>query len=232
MDLQTARQRVQDYIIDLSAETQALIDAWINEAVNAAENRYNFRYMEQTLARETVAGVRKLDDKPALWKEAGSSPWLEYGDSAAREIEWGPSESEMLRQFSALDDEGQPRFLLETDTELHVYPLPDGQSDWPDDEYRVRVPYWSYSATLSNNADTNSLLSQAPWYVIFYAVAEGLVFNRDEQRAGVYQGKAEAQFVRARSQDKRSRLPDRMTLVPRRGTFGSAAAGRPRYRRL
>jgi hypothetical protein len=172
-----------------------------------------------------------LDDKPALWKEAGSAPWLAFDDGAVREIEWAPSESEMVRQY-ALDADGRPAFVLETDTELHVYPLPDGRADWPDEEYRVRLPYWSYSAALSAGADTNSLLQLAPWYVIFYAVAEGLVFNRDEQRAGVYQGKAETQFVRARVQDKRSRLPDRMTLVPRRGVFGSASNRRSRYRRL
>lgn len=234
MDLQTARQRVQDYVIDLPSETVSLIDSWINKAVRTAEERHNFRYMAQTLSTITVTGQRKLDDKPALWKEAGAPPWLQRDDGSNREMEWAPSKSEMVRDFDIedADDKGSPRFVLETADELRVFPFPDGESDYLDGEYRVRVPYWSYSALLSSNGDSNPLTLAAPWYVVFYAVSEALIFNRDEGRGGAYAGKAEQEFVKARLVDKRSRLPDRMTVVPRRDVFGAAINRRTRYRRL
>lgn len=234
MDLQTARQRVQEYVIDLPSETVGLIDSWINKAIRTAEERYNFRYMADVLSSTTVEGERKLDDKPGLWKEAGSAPWLQRDDGSNRELEWAPSKSEMVRDFAVEDpdDKGSPRAILETADELRVFPFPDGESDYTDGEYRVRTPYWRFSEVLSSNEDTNALMTAAPWFVVYYAVSEALIFNRDEARGGAYASKAEQEFVKARLVDKRSRLPDRMTLVPRRDVFGSAMNRRTRYRRL
>lgn len=239
MNLGTMRGYVQSYMIDVpSTVTDALINAWINEGLRKAEVRHNFRYMAQTHEATTVIATRKLDDKPALWKEAGAFPWYLRDDGADRQILFAPSLSEMLGQYDATDtdDKGAPEFVLETESELHVYPFPDGLSDWTGGEYRVRVPYWSYTAELDADDDDETdhpFLGLAPWYAIWYAIYEGLTLVRDEARAVGYLQKAEAELMLAMRRDKASRLPDRMTLVPRRDVYGPAisARSRKRYRR-
>lgn len=239
MDLSTMRGYVQDYMVDVpSTVTDALINAWINEGLRKAETRHNFRYMEATHSATSVAATRKLDDKPSDWKETRAWPWVLRDDGSEFQILWAASASDMLTQFddSDTDDDGAPAFILETESELHLYPYSDGKSDYGDGEYRVKMPYWKRSADLSADSDAedvNPLIGMAPWYPVWYAAHEGLLLTRDEQRAGIYLSKAETDFKLAVTKDKQSRLPDRMTLVPRTGVYGNAlnARGRKRYRR-
>lgn len=236
MTLAQIRSYVQSYMVDVpSTVTDALIDAWINEGLRKAESRHNFRYMEASLSATTVADTRKLDDKPALWKEARTPPWFQRDDGSDMPMLWAPSADEMRKQYDTEDttDDGPPEFVLETESELHVYPFSDSDSDYGDGEYRVRMPYWTYSADLDADADSeteNPLLGLAPWYPVWYATAEGLLLTRDESRAATYAQRAEVDFQLAVRADKRSRVPDRMTLVPRSGVYGSAISPRNRRR--
>lgn len=235
MDLSTIRGYVKDYMVDVpSTVTNALIDAWVNEGLRKAETRHNFRYMEAQDDFTTTVSTRKLSDKPDRWKEFRGWPWYLREDGSDRQVLWAPSASDMRTQFddADTDDDGAPQFVLETTDELHVYPYPNGDSDYSDGEYRLKVPYWKRSADLSEDSDgevVNPLIGLAPWYPIWYAVHEGLLLTRDEQRAGIYLNKAEQEFKLAVGRDKRSRLPDRMTLVPRTGVYGNSL--NPRNRR-
>lgn len=230
MDLETIRGHVENYLLDLPTETSALVDEWIRLAVRRAAERHNFRFMGDVLEATTVEDARLLIAKPDRWKEAGQPPWLLWQDGSTKEILWAPSTSDMVRMYgdaapaegnNAPIDAGCPRFILETDDELHVYPFPDDKSLWDDGNYRVRVPHWLYPEAPTADDDTNWLMTNMAFYVIFFAAAEGFLFNQDEQRAGTYAQKAEIEFTRGVHVDKRSRIPDRFTLTVSRGARGT-----------
>lgn len=219
------KTRVKDYLIDVPTKTDALVGAWINRAVRVAEEQHNFRHMEALHEATTTVSTRKLDDKPSDWKENREPPYFLREDGSTREMAWSPSGTDMRRQFDVedTDDQGDPDFLLETETELHVFPFPDGASDWDSDfEYRIKVPYWAYTAELVNDGDTNWFTDKAEWYVTFFAVAEGLLFNRDTQEATLYLERAATEYGRVRTVDKRARALSPRQLVPRVGVFGPA----------
>jgi hypothetical protein len=231
MDFATAQTLTGQYINDLPADTQALIPVWINDAVRDAEARHNFRHMEAEHTFTTAVAVHALGSKSALsreWKEARTAPWLQRDDGSRREVLWAPSQSEMVRQYS-LDslDKGAPEFVLETEAGFSVFPFPDGEADWAGGEYRLHLPYWAYSPELTNPADTNPVLNgDFGLYVVYFAAALGHVFNEDDERAAKYAGLGARYLQRAIGVDKRSRMPNRTTLVPRRDVYGPAI--RPR----
>lgn len=221
MDFSTIQNHVKNYLLDLPDETEALIPDWINLALREFEETHNFRYMEASQEYITTEAARQLGEKPSGWKESRAFPFIERDDGGRREIDWGASASDMVRQYSDDADlsKGVPQFLLETPEALEVYPFPDGQSDYADGEYVIEVPYWGFSEELSDPSDTNWVTDNYPWYLIYAATAKGMIFNREEERATGYIGLANDQLTRARRYDKRSRLPDRMSLSVRGRVF-------------
>lgn len=246
MNFGEIEERVKSYILDLPEETDELVPDWINQAVREAEDRYNFRHMEATIQVQTVVGVRELTAPNSRYKAQRADPFLLYKNGSTREIDWAPSQSDMLRQFPEASEDptrgaGAPQFLLEvydeyeSAYELHVYPLPDGNSDWANGEYRVRVPYWRYSVDLVDGGDTNFFTLNAPFYLIYRATSLGCEFNRDEQRGQYYLGKAEGEYQRIVGSAKRAKVGRRDELTIRTGVNGPAKTprlGRRYYRRL
>lgn len=225
MDLQTLEGHVRGYILDVVQSTDDLVPTFINRAIRIAEERpFNFAYMAAEQAFTTTEGARLLGAKPTRWKRSRGLPYLTSDDfGTTHEIQWAPSESEMLRMYPSesapATDRAGPRFVLERSDELWVYPVPDGESDYSDGDYRITVPYWTFSADLVDPDDDNWLTINAGWYVVFRATAEGLIRNREEERAATYLQLAEAEYTRVMNHEKRSRLPDRMSLHVRRDVF-------------
>lgn len=220
------KSRVERYLIDLPEGVSDEIDGWVNEGINTAEDRYNFRAMQATAQFTTADGVRELT-KPSDWKEMRVVPWLDE-DGHTEEIKWAPSHSEMVRMFNQDPDldYGKPKFLLETETQLIIYPYPDETSLNDDDNFIINVPYWKTLAELSADADNNYFTNAMEDYVVFFAIAEGLVFNREEERAAVYVSKAEQKFQQAMRKDKRSKLPRRLSLNVYSDVYGNTDRSR------
>jgi hypothetical protein len=81
------------------------------------------------------------------------------------------------------------------------------------------------------DADTNFVLTGSfGLYVPYKAAFYGCVQNEDDGKAAKFQGMAEAELARAIKKDKRSRLPNRMTLSIRRDVYGAVEMPRPRGR--
>lgn len=217
--LSTIRQRVESYLIDLPQATQDLIDHWINRAVRVAEDDHNFRHMNAELDF-TTAEARNLGSKPDDWKERRAYPWLHRGDGGSEEILWAASKSQMIRDYAEDDpnDIGEPRHILELETAFEVYPLPDTNSLWDDGHYRVKLPYWAYTSDLVQDSDANWFTRNADDYLTFYAVGEGMIFNREEERASIYVQKATAEYRRIVRVEKRGRMP--RTISVRRDVHG------------
>lgn len=226
-ELQT---EVQSWLLDLPSGATTRIPGWINKAIKDAEERYNFRCMEETIAAtQTTAQTRLLVAKPSDWKEHRGDPYLLNQDGSNSPIKWAASEQDMLDTYASATpaegnttpvDEGTPRYLLEREGQIDVYPLPDEGSEWDNGNYRVVVPYWKYLAALSASSDANFFTTEAPYYVIWQAVALGLKWNRDEERAKSYMVDAEREFKRLVRKDKLSRLPDRFAMPVYSGVYG------------
>ena len=233
MEFGQIQDEVEGWLLDLPSGVQAKVPGWINEAQRDACRRHNFRAMEEELLPVTADQQRVLVAKPDDWKEARSLPYMYRQDGSTKELDWAPSESDMIRTYAIQlpdegnttpADEGEPRYILEYPTELHVFPLPDDESDWDDDDYRIVIPYWKYLADLSGDNDTNWFTDNHAYYLIWKAVSIGFAYNRDEERAEYYEGKAEPFFKRLKRQDKISRIGDRLTLSVNKDVY----AARPR----
>lgn len=233
MNFGQIQDEVESWLLDLPDGAATRVPGWINAAIKEATTRYNFKAMEAEEAATTVDQTRELFTKPATWKARRSEPYLINQDGSVTPISWAQSESQMLRTYAiqapsegntAAVDEGEPRYLLERETTVEVFPLPDDGSDWDNGLYRMRVPYWAHMADLSVDADTNFFTDEMPYYCIWKAVELGLEWARDEQRAERYAQRAEREFVIAKNKDKLAKLPGRLTLETHKNVY----AGEPR----
>lgn len=223
MEFSEIQDHVTGYLLDAVTSTNTLVPTLINKAIYDAERmKYNFQHMEEVLEATTVDGEQVLAGRPALWKRSRMKPWIRRDDGERTELEW-TDRQEAWRWYPlttvASTGHDTPEVVLVDATQVLLYPEPDDGSDWSDGDYRMSIPYYAYSADLSADDDTNWWTLNAPWYVIFQAVSEGMLRNRDEQRAGLYAGKARAEYQIAKRADTQSKTPERSTLIPRRGAF-------------
>lgn len=223
--LSELRARVRRYLIDVPDDTNTEIDAWINEALRSIQHQHSFRFMSAEQSFTTTEDTRKLGDIPDRWKQARHIPWLHDGLGGTIMLDWAVTQHQMRVLYSQddADDKGQPQFIRETETELEVYPFPDDNSLWDDGNYRVIVPYWEYLPELSNDGDSNVITTDpmGERYVLYQAVAEGMLFNREEERARIYFERAGQSAQRLINRDKKSHFTRDVTLAPRPGVYGA-----------
>jgi hypothetical protein len=233
MDNGAIKTEVQSWLLDMPAGASSRIQGWVNEAIRDATDRYNFRCMQDEELPITVNQQRELFTKPSNWKEHRGEPYIFHQDGTTTPISWAQSEAQMVRTYAIQlpdegnttpADEGEPRYLLERETTVDVFPLPDDEADWDNGNWRLAVPYWKHMTAMSADADTNWFTQNAEYYVIWKALAIGFAWNRDEERAALYETKAERQFQRAKNQDKLSQLPDKLTRAVHKDVY----AGEPR----
>ena len=233
MDYGTIQDKVEFWLIDLPTGVASEIPGWINQAVNDAEKRHNFRHMESETLPISVDQQRELFTKPSDWKSKRGEPYLFHQDGTTTPISWAQSEAQMTRTYAiqlpdegntTQPDEGQPRYLLERESTVDVFPLPDDDSDWDNGLWRFAIPYWAFSAALSGDSDVNFFATEAPYYLIYKAAAIGFYANRDEERGDKFDAKAEREYQTIKNRDKLSRLGDKITL----GVHKDVYAGEPR----
>lgn len=211
--------RVETRVIDLPTAVQAEVPTLVNEAMRLIQQEHNFKAMEDELETITTVATRVLTAIPARFKEFRGEPWYETDDgfivrmvlASSREAIWVEVDDEA---------EGFPRFLLDGLSDdagtrnVEVYPLPDGNSDYGDGEYRITIPYWRYVPELSADADTNWFTVNAEEWLVEKATAEAFLIDWDEERAAMWLQKAEASKKRVVKLDKVSRVAHVRTLVP------------------
>lgn len=222
------RNRVQTRVIDLPTAVLAEVPALVNMAIRRIQVKHNFKVMEAELAAVTnrLAGDsgRFLTAMPGLFKEFRGDPFWIKNDGTVRGLKtaqkrgdvWGPD-------YMDNADIGFPLVLVEetgfaTDSipNLDVYPLPDGNSDYGDGEYRIFIPYWTYLTDLVSDGDTNWFTTNAEEWIVAYATSEAFAIDWDEERMAVWAQRAQVFYNDVILQDKRARLAGVTTLVPHR----------------
>lgn len=196
-ELQT---RVQTRIIDLPSAVQAEVPSLVNKALIALQKRHNFEVMKALQSYTTTVSTRSIGSVPSDWKEERGVPYEVPENSRVRPLAWGPNRTEAEKGWGTNTDLdfGEPRVILRSEpsavtgaSTFEVFPYPDGNSDYGDGEYRIRVPYWKFLPALSGASDTNWFTVYAEEYIEAYATSLGFAIDWDEEREAVWLQKAD-----------------------------------------
>lgn len=218
LDIQT---RVLRRVIDAPTAVQAEVPTMVNEAMRQLQRTHNFRVMKRVLPAVTVEGARALTIVPSNWKEFRDKPYLLSNSGTWSPVTRAEDTQGILR---AIGDQatGKPIVIVHDDPVddttinrfINVYPLPDGNSDYVDGEYRVYIPYWGYVAALVNNTDANWFTNNAEEYLVNHATMEAFALDWDEQRLAVWAQKMAGLQAQVIKTDKMQRVSDVDELVP------------------
>jgi hypothetical protein len=215
------KDRVEGAIIDLPTHVETSIPRLVNFAYRDLQRKHNFWIMRATQAYTTVLETRSLGSTPTDFKEFRDKPYfLMDDDGRVKTIETSPH---ALSSYGAImdDDTGFPMLIQRSDptaitgtSNMLVFPLPDGLSDYSDGEYRVTVPYWKYLPELTVDGDTNWLTEEGEEYIFYRAVAQGFGLDWDEVHEAVWLQKAALELQELIKADRRQKLSGVDTLVP------------------
>lgn len=214
-ELQT---RVTRRIIDLPSAIVAEVPSLINTALMQLQTKHNFKVMEAQINAVTVKltqglvtpitllpillpnltytypafksfrgepfGLRATDGKliPMQHTESNRVLFGPYGFQNVTNPTIGIPRL-VYAQISA-DDFNTRSFV--------VSPVPDGNSDYSDGEYRIFIPYWRYLAPLVNAGDHNWFTddNSGEEYIVKAAAAEGFALNWDFEKQAIMQASA------------------------------------------
>jgi len=166
--------------------------------------------MEAETAYTTTSAIHTIGQIPSDWKEQRDNAYYLSNIGWTKEILWQPDRLYVNRRWSPNDPNqlGPPRDLLlgepasadhpdpsnpdvdRSNLNIEVYPFPDGQSDWGDGQYRIKVPYWRYLPDLSAGGDHNWFTDNAARFIIDHATADAFGLDWDEQREASWRVKA------------------------------------------
>src|SRR6185369_7426636 len=181
------RTRVSEQVIDLPTTVQNRIPVLINQAIREMQRNYNFRAMEVSQTFVTAQAALTLTPTSILrFKEfRDKGPYLlRYLDKARRYITVSQADAD-LAVLSDVNNPDEPSFLINSvdpatgATTFTIAPYPDGNSDWPDGNYRIVVPAYAYSADLSGDADQNWYTNFADDYIELKAASEAFGLDWD-----------------------------------------------------
>lgn len=209
----TLQSRINTRVIDLPSAVSAEVPTLVNDAIHFLCAQHNFKVMEGEVAFVTTTPsplTHTIGQIPSDWKEQRDNPYYLSNIGWVKEMLWQPSRLYEYRRWAPADQNqiGPPRDLLLGESKsadnpdpgnpdqdmsqlnIEVYPFPDGQSDYSDGQYRIKVPYWRYLPELSAGTDHNWFTDWADRFIIDYATAEAFMLDWDEQRAGFWMQKA------------------------------------------
>lgn len=213
-------------VIDTPPFVQSNIPFYINRAIRKLERRHNFYIMRAlTPVFVTTEGVSTLGAVPADFKDWRARPYMvEFlGRVLPLATAVDPVEPQIAFGISVDTDQRMPYVVYRDNTSgtdtFYVAPLPDGNSDWSDGEYRIYVPYWKYLPDLAAEADTNWFTENAEEWVMYRATALAFEADHDLVNAQYWQKKADGEFAEIISFDKRLQFQGTDTLVPHQGMY-------------
>jgi hypothetical protein len=216
-ELQT---QIERRVIDLPSAVTAEVPNLINRIIRELQKNHNFKVMEAEHAVSTTAESQSLGSVPSDFKEFRDFPYYREEVGRFRRMTIAAAKDGPGEYFGA-EDEGYPMVLLDglpSDVAgartWTVYPIPDGNSDFDDGEYRIVVPYWKYLPALSADGDTNWFTVNGEAYIVDQVTSEAFFLDWDEQRAAVWAQKAAPFKNDLIKTDKLYRLSGVTELVP------------------
>lgn len=215
----TIQTRVTRRVIDLPSQVTAEVPTLVNEALRRIQNEHNFKVMEGLLEATTTLQTRVLAAMPPDFKEFRARPWYQRDDGSVWRMEIASKREDIWPDIQ-VDDENSPLLLVDGAPDstgarnFEVWPLPDGNSDYTNGEYRIKVPYWRFLPALVNANDTNWFTVNAEEYLVNKATSEAFALDWDEERMGIYLQKAQIDKQTVINTDKRYRVSGVVAFVP------------------
>lgn len=221
------KAEVNANLIDTPTVVSTNLGLYVNRAIRSLQRKRNWAALQASADYVTTEGVALLGTRPARFKGYRGTPFTTYFiDQRTRPLTFVSS----LTGFSqavGFTEIGEPRFIYEAPIEdgtgaasLSVGPLPDGTSDWADGEYRITVPHWAYLADLSDDTDENWFSTEASDYIVYRATGEGFHALEDEDRAMIWEARAERQYPDIVKTDAMKWFSAVNTLATSTGAYG------------
>jgi len=210
----TIQSRVQTRVIDLPTVVLNEIPTLINDAIHFLCGVHNFQVMKAETDYTTTSSTTThvVGQMPADWKEPrGEYAYYLSFVGWTKQILWQPSREYVYRRWAPLDPNqvGPPRDILLGEAQdqdfpdpagvsdndllqlnIEIYPFSDNQSDWPDGQYRIKVPYWRYLPDLVNPTDHNWFTDWCDRFLVDMATADAFALDWDEGREQFWRAKA------------------------------------------
>jgi hypothetical protein len=222
------KTRIRENVVDDNDELVGRLLGWIQEAQEELEDLHLFPVTRADGFASTAEDTRKLDDLPATWNGIRKDPYYYDGTGATTPMTWLHDSEEVEKAYDALDplEKGPPSQLFVTDTEIHVYPLPDALAASGDvyagGNYVVLFPYWKRLTALTGEGESNffttTLLTLR--FIEERVTARGLLFNRDQEWM-VWNLAAGGTLKRIKREHKVKQMPRSLNLAPRRSVNAS-----------
>lgn len=226
-ELQT---RVGQIVIDLPATVTAQLPTLVNEAIRELQRTHNFKVMEATTSTfTTTSATELLGACPSDFKQFRGKPIMINAQGDIERLEIAADQAEAWGYFgTSVGGEadtatliGRPRVIYRTEptneagaTNFNVGPLPDQLSLYTNGNYRIRVPYWKYLATLSAGSSTNWFTVNADDFIVWQAAAEAFADDHDMEQSVLWAQKAQKKYAEIVLEDKLSRLSPAGNLIP------------------
>lgn len=215
------QERVEANVIDLPTPVQNAVPRLINKAMKKLQRKHNFQVMKTVSNTNlTTIATRALMVVPSDWKEWRGKPWMVDEETGRMtQLAIAPDNEQMRVLFDSTDD-GPPQYLQiaqEDDTgvgNVNVWPLPDGNSDYADGEYRIFLPYWRFLPDLSADGDSNWFTVNADDYLEYSATSEGFRMDWDKAQADSWRTDAMIEYADVVRTDKMKALSGVDALVP------------------
>jgi hypothetical protein len=109
--------------------------------------------------------------------------------------------------------------LNNASAQISVFPIPDGNSDYDDGEYRVSIPYWKYLPQLSASSDTDWFTDTGDTTIIYMAVADAFFADHDEANAITWSARAKNELKDLIQLDKENTMGEVTSLVYHTGAL-------------
>lgn len=211
--------RVTNNLIDTPAVVSGTVPTLLYAAQSFLMTRHNFLVMkaekQYITPSQAVTQTHVIGQIPTDWKGQRGDPYWIWNQGTTTEIVWQPSRVYQYREWDPTDpySVGPPQNLLlgeaENDTmpdpdnpdpdagalNIEVYPYPDGLSDWPDGNYRIRIPYWRYLPAIAGSA-SNYFTQDGIWaeFCVAFATWKGFMMDWDEVRAAFWMSEAVGRY--------------------------------------
>ena len=208
----TIQTRVTRRVIDLPSAVTAEVPQLVSLAISKLQERHNFKVMESRIAAFTTVNSGLLVDSVG-------------GSTLTASFEY-PS-SNVFGSFVndeggySVIDSGFPQAIHPVNsgadnlTSFYVFPVPDGNSDYSDGEYRIFIPVWQYLPALTDS-QSNWFTSQPSGeeFIVRYATSEAHSLNWDFEKEAIMKAEAEIHYKDLVLADKRYRLSATTEFVP------------------
>jgi len=196
MTLANVRTNVSDNLeaADYADIDSAKLNRWINRSQRwvckgvlflptAEKIQHDFTFLEAELEADTVDGQRRYDLPNATggilaFKKEINIELIDYNNYRKPLVRLDKKEIEDRKKFQDTKDKGTPSHYCIEQNDIWLFPLPDHSVN-NDTAFIINLDYYGWLTDLSDDGDTNWLITNEPEVVEWKATALGLEWQKD-----------------------------------------------------